>query len=82
MFEAESKIQKTPSLEAMFDDLHIEKLSVKFRKYLLGVNKKASNLAVRGELGRYPLFIDVVLSLVKYWVRLNDTKIRLLTFCF
>ena len=34
----------------------------------------ASNLAVSGELGRYPLFIDVVLSMVKYWVWLNDTK--------
>ena len=62
------------SLETMFDDLHIEKLNVKFCKYLLGVNKKASNLAVRGELGRYPFLIDVVLSMVKYWVRLNDTK--------
>ena len=74
MFEAESKRGKTRSLETMFDDLHIEKLNVKFCKYLLGVNKKASNLAVRGELGRYPLLIDVVLSMVKYWVRLNDTK--------
>ena len=58
----------------MFDDLHIEKLNVKVCKYLLGVNKNASNLEVRGKLGRYQLFIDVVLSLIKYWVRLNDTK--------
>ena len=58
----------------MFDDLHIEKLNVKFCKYLLGVNIKASNLAVRGEHGRYPFLIDVVFSMVKYWVRLNDTK--------
>ena len=58
----------------MFHDLHIEKQNDKFCKYLLSVNKKASNLAVRGELGRYPLLIDVVLSMVKYWVRLNDTK--------
>ena len=74
MFEAESKKGKTRSLETMFDDLHIEKLNVKFCKYLLGVNKKASNLAVSGELGRYPLLIDVALSMVKYWVRLNNTK--------
>ena len=58
----------------MSNDLHIEKLNVKFCKYLLGVNKKASNLAVSGELGRYPLLIDAVLSMVKCLVRLNDTK--------
>ena len=82
MFEAESKKGKTRSLETMFDDLHIEKLNLKFCKYLLGVNEKASNLTVRGELGRYPLLIDVVLSMIKYWVRLNDTKKSLLTICF
>ena len=51
---------------------------VKFCKYLLRVNKKASNLAVNEELGRYSYFIYVVLSMVRYWVVLNDTKIRLL----
>ena len=51
--------EKNQSIEDIFDDLHIEKLNVTFCKYLLGVNKKASNLAVKGELGRYPLYIDV-----------------------
>ena len=31
-------------------------------------------MAFNGELGRYSLFIDVVLAMVKYWVRLNDIK--------
>ena len=30
---------------------------------------KASNLAVVGELGRYPLDIDI-----KYWIRLHEDK--------
>lgn len=39
-------------VENVFKDLQIEKLNIQFCKFLLGVNKKASNLAVRGELGR------------------------------
>ena len=31
-------------------------------------------MAFNGELGRYSLFIDAILSMVKYWVRLNDIK--------
>ena len=73
--------QKTV-IRNLFDDLHIETLNVKFCKYLLDLNTKASNLAIWVELGRYSFFIDVVLSMVKYWVRLNDTNIRLLTICF
>ena len=56
------------------NNLHIEKLNVKFCKYLLGDDKKASNLAIRKELGRYPLYIDVVVLMIKYLMRLNDTK--------
>ena len=78
MFETEPKRRNGRSLEAMFNELHIEKLNVKFCKYLLGVNNNASNLAVRGELERYLWYIDVVVSMVNYWIRLNDTKIRLL----
>ena len=47
------------------NNLHKEKLNVKFCKYLLGVNKNASNLAIREKLGRYPLYIDVVVSMIK-----------------
>ena len=74
MFEKQTKRKNILALENTFKDQHIEKLNIKFCKYLLGVNKKASNLAVRGELGRYPLYIDVVLSMIKYWIRFHDHK--------
>jgi hypothetical protein len=35
------------------------------------VGKKATNSAVMGELGRHPLFLEVLLNMIKYWVRLS-----------
>ena len=58
-------------IEKVFNDLQIEKLNIKFCKFILGVNKKASNLAVRGELGRYPLYIDTIITMLKYWLHLH-----------
>ena len=41
-----------------------EKLPVKFYKYILGVHKKnPTNLAVKGDLGRTPYFIDIICSI-------------------
>ena len=40
-------------------------------KYALGVGKKTSNIVVYGELGRYPLYIDTVVAIVNYWLRLS-----------
>jgi hypothetical protein len=33
-------------------------------------NYSATNLAIYGELGRYPLYINTIISMIKYWVRL------------
>lgn len=49
-----------------------EKVNIKLCKYLLNVNKRASNDAVRGELGRYPLYIKAIEQMIKYWIRLNN----------
>jgi hypothetical protein len=48
----------------------LEKLNISMGKYVLGVNKRTTNLAIYGELGRYPLYIDTIISMIKYWVRL------------
>jgi hypothetical protein len=29
---------------------------------------------VVGELGRYPLYIYIVISMIKYWIRLHEDK--------
>ena len=37
-------------------------------KYVLRVCKKTSNIATYGDLGRYPLCINTVLAINKYWL--------------
>jgi hypothetical protein len=41
----------------IYNDHKIEKLNLNLCKSILGVGSKASNLAVVGEHGRYPLYI-------------------------
>jgi hypothetical protein len=48
----------------------LEKLNISMGKYVHGVNKRTTNLAIYGELGRYPLYIDTIISMIKYWFRL------------
>ena len=48
----------------------LEKLNISMGKYVLGVIKRTTSLAIYGELGRYPLYIDTIISMIKYWVRL------------
>jgi hypothetical protein len=46
----------------------------KFCKYILGVdNKKATHLAVLSELGRHPLYFNIVKSMLNYYLRLEKT---------
>ena len=46
---------------------NIEKIHLKFLKLLLGVKKSTSSMAVYGETGRYPLYINRYVRMVKYW---------------
>ena len=57
-----------------------EKLHIKWCKYTLGVHSKSSNIAVLSELGRYPITLHIIQSMVKYWYRLTretDTSLIL-----
>lgn len=51
-----------------------DKLNLHFSKYILGVHKKSSNLAVMSELGRIPLVIDILKSTIKYWYRIEKSN--------
>ncbi len=62
----------------VFQTLIQEKLNVKMCKYVLGVHSKSSNIASLGELGRYPMFVDNIIQMVKYWFRLHETNNSLL----
>ena len=59
-------------LEKVFSNDFVEKSHMKYMKYILGVNKKASNIAIMSELGRYPNYFSVLLSMLKYCHRLEN----------
>ena len=46
-----------------------EKVLLRHSKYLLGINRRASNAAAWGETGRFPLLIKCIKLCVKYFVR-------------
>ena len=54
------------------DKINSETLHVKLCKLILGVHRKASNNAVRGELGSYPLLLFMLSLSLKYWWKLNN----------
>lgn len=58
-------------LEKAYMNFECEKLSTKYYKYILGVHKRATNLAVIGELGRTPHFIDIICGIIKYFKRIE-----------
>ena len=60
------------------DKTPFEKVHLKFCKYYLGVSSKATNLASRAELGRFPLkiLIDQKISgFVKHLVEMNNNTL-------
>ena len=52
----------------------LEKLHTKICKYILGVNNRAPNLGVYGELGRSPLYIDQINACIKYFYHLEYSR--------
>ena len=57
-----------------WDNSPLEKVHLKFCKRYLEVNNKASNLACRAELGRYPLLIAINQKIMKYFVYRNNKE--------
>jgi hypothetical protein len=55
--------------------IDISKLQLmKYAKYMLGIHKSATNIAVLAELGLYPLSIAALKSSVIYWIHLLNSK--------
>ena len=50
----------------------IDKLHIKFCKYVLGVKTQTPNFAVYGELGRFPLYIKAIERSLKYWLKIRN----------
>ena len=57
----------------------MEKLHIKFCKFLLNVNCKASNTACLMELGRYPLLVSGLTQMFKYWLKISQKAENTLT---
>ena len=51
-----------------------ERLHSRFCKFVLQVNKYASNIAVRCESGRYPLLISIICRVLKYYLNISKRK--------
>ena len=54
------KLAESSNLKSVCDSLPCEIINMKLCKYILGVNKHATNDAVRGELGRFPLLFQIM----------------------
>ena len=47
----------------------IEECHMKYCRIVLGVNKKAPNIGIYGETGRFPLSLKAVCNFIKFWHR-------------
>ena len=72
--------RKSLSLFDIFKDWEFEKLNLKFCKYILGVTKKYTNIAVLSELGIYPVSLLIHISM--YCHRLENSPSELLSRAF
>ena len=51
----------------------------KLCKHLLGVHKNTTKIAIHGELGTYPLYIDIKLKMILYFLYLTDQDNNILS---
>ncbi len=61
-----------------WDNTPTEKTHLKFCKLYLGVNRNASNIASRGELGKFPLLIPIFkrpFTYINHIIKLTDSNI-------
>ena len=48
----------------------VEQVHVYACKRYMSLPKKTTNIAVLGDCGRYPMFIEAVKHVIKYWIRI------------
>ena len=57
-----------------FENLPQEKIAIKFAKFILGVGARTTNCGVRGELGLYPLYTDIIVAMIKMWCHILNKR--------
>ena len=63
---------KSKTFDSLLDKLEnnkVEKMFMGFSRYILGVNRRTSLCAVRGELGVFPLGITIIRNIFKFYIR-------------
>ena len=61
----------------------LEKVHLKFCKIILHLKASTPNCMIYGELGRYPLYIDINLRNILYWAKLitgKDIKLSIISY--
>ena len=58
----------------VYDTKLIDRVHLKFCKKILGVKSQTSNMAVLGELGRYPLSLLCKERVLKYWLKIMKNR--------
>ena len=76
-FPHRSETKKTLNLSDLFKEclstkFHHEQVHSKFCKQTLGVHKKAMLLPVLGELGRFPITLNIICNVITYWLHILD----------
>ena len=59
----------------------VNKVTLSFLRQTLGVHKKTPNMAILGEMGKYPLSVKIFTQIIKYWFRLTLSENDLLKAC-
>ena len=67
----EFKLNNITSFMKTLEKFAAEKVNLSFSKFALGVHQKAQNSAVRGELGRTPLGIDIITNILMYYMHMT-----------
>ena len=52
----------------------IERIHLRFCKYILGLKSSTPNAMVYGEMGRYPLAITIKTRIISFWLKLLQGK--------
>jgi hypothetical protein len=73
-------IKGNVNVELKYDSFILNKVQMKYAKYMLDVHKSATHIAVLAELGLYPLSIAALKSSVIYWIHLLNSKYNSLIF--
>ena len=56
--------------------MYVERLHLKFCRQILGVKQNCQNDFVFGELGRYPLIVNIQYRIITFWLKIIKSHAR------